>query len=237
MCAAVGLQRMVHVNASVYGHDNQLTLDVIQTLGQHRARGVVGVSPDVSAVELERLHAGGVRGVRLSTHVKGYGGVDQLQALARRLKPLGWHIQLHVAHGDELAALAQQLLRLDVALVFDHLGCVRGRDGVASTGFAALLRLIQQRDDCWVKLSSWYRRSNEAPPHRDMQALIQALVAARPDRLVYGSNWPHPNLFAPDQIPHDADLLASLIDWIPDQSVQTQILVNNPQALYGFAAT
>jgi len=121
-------------------------------------------------------------------------------------------------------------------LVFDHLGCVHGRDGVSSAGFQALLRLLRQRDDCWVKLSGWYRRSSQALPHRDMQPLVQALLATRPDRLVYGSNWPHPKLFAPDRVPQDADLLANLIDWVPDRANQTRIFVTNPQQLYDFPA-
>ncbi|MCX7136311.1 MAG: amidohydrolase family protein [Proteobacteria bacterium] len=103
MCKTIGLERTVQVNASVYGIDNSLTLDIIAELGQHRARGVAGVSPDITKKELTRLNAGGMRGVRLSTHVKGYGGTELIDILAPKVAPLGWHIQLHVGNNTEIA--------------------------------------------------------------------------------------------------------------------------------------
>jgi 2-pyrone-4,6-dicarboxylate lactonase len=235
MCEAIGITRTVQVNASVYGFDNQISLDVIAELGQHRARGVAGVAPDVGHAELERLHRGGMRGVRLSTHVAGYGGTELIDALASRLAPFGWHVQVHVAGGAELAGLEDRLMRVPVPLVFDHLGCVRGSEGAASAGFQALLRLLQRRDDCWVKISSWYRRSDAgAPAYADMKPLAQALIAARPDRVVYGTNWPHPNLFTPETVPRDADLARVFCDWVPDAGQRKRILVQNAETLYGF---
>lgn len=235
MCAVIGIERCVQVNASVYGFDNSLTLDVIRTVGQHRARGVAGVAPDVSAAELERLHAGGFRGARLSTHIKGYGGTEAIAALAQRFAPFGWHVQLHVDHIGELAQLEDQLLRTAVPLVFDHLGCARGQDTVDHAGFQALLRLLRLRDDCWVKVSSWYRRSQAGAPHyADMRPFVEALVDARPDRVVWGTNWPHSALFAPDTPPDDAQLTDLVCAWVPDQAVREQILVANPGRLYGF---
>lgn len=236
MCAAVGLERTVQVNASVYGNDNRITLDLIAALGQHRARGVAGLASDAGSADIERLHEGGMRGVRLSTHVAGYGGTEHLEQMAQRIRPFGWHLQVHVAHGRELAALEPRLLKIDAPLVFDHLGCVLGRDGTDSGGFQALQRLLSQRDDCWVKLSSWYRRSALPAPHDDMRALAQALVATRPDRVVFGSNWPHPALFPPQETPDDAALVDTLFDWIPDAALRQAILVANPKQLYGFPA-
>ncbi|MDA7417356.1 amidohydrolase family protein [Xenophilus arseniciresistens] len=236
MCEAVGLARTVQVNASIYGNDNRLTLDVIRALGQHRARGVAGLAADVSAQELETLHEGGMRGVRLSTHVAGYGGTEHLERMAQRLKPFGWHLQVHVAQARELAELEQRLMQVDAPLVFDHLGCTRGGEGVDSPGFQALLRLLTRREDCWVKISSWYRRSSQAAPHEDMRALAQALVQARPERVLFGSNWPHPNLFGDEAVPSDAGLLASFFDWVPEATQRERILVRNPEQLYGFPA-
>lgn len=235
MCEAMGIARTVQVNASVYGFDNSLTLDIIKALGQHRARGVAGVPPDVANTELERLHVGGFRGARLSTHVKGYGGTELIGALARRFHPFGWHVQLHVDRIDELAALEPQLLATPVPLVFDHLGCARGDDRPDGPGFQALLRMLRLRDDCWVKISSWYRRSVVgAPGYGDMKPFVQALVDARPDRLVFGTNWPHPALFPPDAAPADGDLIDIFRDWVPDPAARTRILVDNPGRLYGF---
>jgi 2-pyrone-4,6-dicarboxylate lactonase len=234
VCGVLGITRTVQVNASVYGHQNQITLDAIAALGQHRARGVAGVPLDVGTEALERLHMGGIRGVRLSTHVAGYGGTAHMERLAPKLQPLGWHLQVHVAHIDELATLEDLLMRLPCPLVFDHLGCARGADGVGALGFQALLRLLSRRDDCWVKVSSWYRRSDQPAPHNDMKPLVQSLVDTRSNRLVFGTNWPHPALFPPDVVPSDADLLVALLDWVPDPIVREQLFVRNPEILYGF---
>ncbi|HTD89872.1 MAG TPA: amidohydrolase family protein, partial [Burkholderiales bacterium] len=193
MCKVVGIARTIQVNASTFGMDNSLTCDLIAQLGQDKARGVCGVAPDTPSSEIERLHHAGFRGARLSTHVKGYGGFDALPALAARIKPFGWHVQLHVSASAELAAIEAQLMQCPVPIVFDHLGGARGEEGVAAPGFQALLRMLKNRDDCWVKISSWYRRTDAAPPlYANMQPLAQALAATRPDRCVWGSNWPHP---------------------------------------------
>lgn len=233
MIETLGIERTVQVNASTYGFDNTITLDLIAKLGQQRARGVAGLAPDTSARDLQRLHDGGMRGVRLSTMVKGYGGPELLDAFAPKLKPLGWHVQLHVEKSAELAALEPKLLDHPTPIVFDHLGRVRGGEGVNAPGFQALLRILRQRDDCWVKISSWYRLSDAGPPrYADMQPLAQALIAARPDRVVWGSNWPHPicNGF----MPNDGDLLDMLCAWAPDAATLRRILVTNPAQLYGF---
>ena len=235
MCAIAGLDRTVQVNASVYGADNSISLDVIESLGQDRARGVAGVAIDVSAAELERLHAGGMRGARVSTHVKGYGGTDAIAALAPRLKPFGWHLQVHLLHVGELVPLEKELLAVPVPLVFDHMGGVRGNEGPAHPGFKALLRILRKRDDCWTKISSWYRRSDAGgPAYADMKPFVEALVDARPDRLVFGTNWPHPALFAPQTVPNDGDLIDLFCDWVPDVAVRNRIFADNPARLYGF---
>lgn len=233
MCTAVGVARTVQVNASTFGFDNTITLDAIAALGQRRARGVCGIPHDAPTAEIERLHAGGIRGVRLSTRVRGYGGIALLEPLAARVFPLGWHVQLHVADIAELSEIEAQLMRCPSAIVFDHLGCARGDDGVDAPGFQTLLRVLRARDDCWVKISSWYRRTRAGPPaYEDMRPLAQALVAARPDRCVWGSNWPHPQWHGP--MPNDGDLVDVFCGWVPDPSVRQRILVDNPARLYGF---
>src|SRR5690606_667737 len=149
----------------------------------------------------------GFRGVRLSTHMKGYGGTDAIQALAPVLRPFGWHMQIHLVRVDEIAALEEQFMAISAPLVFDHMGGVRGDEHPDCPGFQALLRLLQRRDDCWVKISSWYRRSNRSDgSFSDMQPFVQSLVETRPDRLLFGSNWPHPNLFNDDRVPDDGAL-------------------------------
>lgn len=238
MCEAVGIARTVQVNASVYGLDNTPTLEVIRTLGPTRARGIASIKTDTDEAELRRLHEGGMRGVRLSTHVAGYGGVELVETIARRVAPLGWHAQVHFGHAQEIAEAEAMLARIPSPLVFDHLGCVRGGEGVASAGFQAMLRLLKQRDDRWVKVSSFYRRSDAGGPrYDDMKPLVQALVEARPDRVVWGSNWPHSAMSAPDAVPDDGPLVDLFFDWVPDAATRQRICVTNPEQLYGFGET
>lgn len=230
----LGIARTVQVNASTYGHDNSVTLDAIARLGQDRARGVAGLAPDATLQDIERLHAGGMRGVRFSTMVKGYGGPELLEVMAPKIRPFGWHVQLHVEHSAELVALEPRLMKHPTPLVFDHLGRVRSDEGIEAPGFQALLRLLRARDDCWVKLSSWYRLSQSGPPdYADMTPIAQALVGARPDRVVWGSNWPHP--VWKGFMPNDGSLLDLLCEWVPDDALRRRILVTNPAELYGFA--
>ena len=236
MCETVGLERTVQVNSASFGFDNSMTLDVIKKLGPRRARGVAGIRPDIGNAELERLHAGGMRGARLSTKVKGYGGTELLDALAKKVRPLGWHVDLHLGSAAEIVALESQLMQLPAPIVFDHMGSVRGAEGPDAPGFLALVRILQRRDDCWAKISSWYRLSEAGPPRwSDMAPMAQALVAARPDRLVWGSNWPHPNRYEPKDIPDDAGLVDAFCEWVPDAADRERIFVTNPAHLYGFA--
>ncbi len=233
LCKVLGIERTVQVSASVYGFDNSLTLDVIEKLGQKRARGIAGLRPDVTTAELKRLHHGGMRGMRLSTMMKGYGGTEAIDTYAAKLKPFGWHLQLHVHHGHELAQLEGQLTQCPVGIVFDHFGRTRGGEGVAAPGFQALMRMLKARDDFWVKLSSWYRLSDSgAPDFADMRPLAQALVTAHPDRCVWGSNWPHPGSSVVP--PNDGDLVDQFCDWVPDERARRMILLENPERLYGF---
>lgn len=234
MCGTLGIGRTVQVNASVYGYDNSVSLDVIAKLGQHRARGVAGIPVDVAHAELERLHAGGMRGARLSTKVTGYGGTERIEALAQKIRPYGWHVQLHFADNATLADIEQRLLDLPTAIVIDHLGGVRGSQSPDVPGFQALLRLLRRRDDCWVKISSWYRLSAAGAPYDDMKPFALAVVDARPDRVVWGTNWPHPNRYPPQAVPHDADLVDVFCAWFPDAATRRTIMADNPAKLYGF---
>jgi len=232
LCEALGIERTVQVNASVYGHDNAVTLNLIRRLGQQRARGVAGLRPDASEQEIFTLHHGGMRGARLSTSVRGYGGTDLIEPMSAKVKPFGWHLQLHVGSSIELAQLEARIVNLPSPVVFDHLGGTRGSEGTEAPGFQALLRMLKSRDDFWVKISSWYRRSDAPPSFDDMRSLAQAVIAARPDRCVWGTNWPHPRCRVP--MPNDGELLDQFCDWVGDPALLRQVLVTNPAKLYGF---
>lgn len=230
MAATIGFERAVLVQASAHGTDNRATLDAIARAGAG-FRGVAIVDSGVTDHELERLHAGGMRGVRMNT-IGGAGvGIEHLDTLARRVHGLGWAVELHLKSADELVDLAPTLAALPVPYIIDHFGRVRGGQGVGNPGFQALLRLIRDDDKCWVKLASFYRLSDEGPPdYADMIPIARALIEARPNRLIWGSNWPHPN--HQGRMPNDGDLFDKLADWAPDPETRRMILVDNPTALF-----
>ena len=230
--AALGVDRGVQVHGSPYGFDNSITLDF---LAEHRGRfaGVAAISPEVSEAELKRLNAGGFRAARLMDQFATGATTRDLEAIARRIAPYGWHIEINIARASDWIELEPRLRRCPVPLVFDHLGRARGSEGVNAAGFKVIRRLLSERDDCWTKVSSWYRLSDAGPPHyADMRPLVQALLADRPDRCVWGTNWPHPGLHA--YMPNDADLLDLLESWLPDDALREPLFAANAAKLYRF---
>ena len=232
--AALGVERGVQVHGSPYGFDNSITLDFLQ---QHRGRfvGVAAISPDVSEAELRRLDAGGFRAARLMDQFATGATTRDLEAVAARIAPYGWHIEINIARASDWVALEPRLRRCPVPLVFDHMGRARGAEGVNAPGFAVIRRLLTERDDCWTKISSWYRLSDAGPPdYPDMKPFVQALLADRPDRCVWGTNWPHPGLS--EFMPNDADLLDQLESWLPGDDVREPLFARNAAKLYRFGA-
>lgn len=228
MAEMLGIQRMVVVQASVYGTQNEVTLDAVKRFGLHRARAVAVIDERFTAAGLQRMHDRGVRGVRFNM-VSGNGTPeDLLQALAQRIEPLGWHIQIY-AQGDRLAALAPALAALPVEVVIDHCGGVMASLGTGHPQFQALLRLLDS-GRAWVKLSS-YRASSAGPPWTDVAANVNALASRVPERCVWGTDWPHP---AMDPVPDAGILLDQFMQWVPDAAARQRILVDNPAKLYGF---
>jgi predicted TIM-barrel fold metal-dependent hydrolase len=228
----LGLERGVIVHGSAHGSDNRVTLHGIAQ-APDRLRGVAVVDPDITDNELEQMDRGGIRGIRLSTMLKGAFGTEHLEPLADRIKGLGWHIVIHLDKVDEIAEIEPRLRALPVDIVVDHLGRARGGEGVENPGFQALLRLVHDTDTIWAKLSSWYRLSDKGPPYDDMTPLAEALIEARRDRIIWGSNWPHPILWD-YPMPNDGDLLDQFMGWAGDEMTIHQILVDNPATLYGF---
>jgi predicted TIM-barrel fold metal-dependent hydrolase len=226
---ALGIGRMVVVQPSVYGTDNACSLDAAARFGLDRARVVAVVDDSFDDAALRDLHARGTRGVRFNA-VSGNGTpLDQLDALARRIAPLGWHLQVY-ATGEILAGLAPRLAALPVEVVVDHMGGVRSAEGVNGAGFQALLRLMDS-GRAWVKLCG-YRISSAGPPFHDVAPFARALLDAAPDRCLWGTDWPHPSLN--DWMPEDGMLLDRLGEWAPGAKERQRVLVDNPAALYGF---
>ena len=227
---SLGVARGVQVHGSPYGFDNSITLYFLR---EHPGRflGVATIRPEISRDELERMSASGFRAARLMDQFPSGATTAMLEDIAKRIAPYGWHIEINVAKSADWVELEPRLRKCPVPMVFDHLGRVRGSEGVDSPGFGVIRRLLTERDDCWTKISSWYRLS-DAPDHEDMRPLVQALLEARPDRCVWGTNWPHPGLT--DAMPNDADLVDQLESWLPDDSVREPLFATNAQKLYRF---
>lgn len=227
--ARLGLARTVVVQPNAYGDDNRCTMEAVSALGE--ARAIVVVKPDVADAELDRLNRAGARGLRFMT-LGGTLGWDVMDGLAARIRPLGWHVQIQL-DGRTIAAHADQIARLPVPAVIDHVGKYLEPVPVDHPSFQALLRLVAG-GNVWIKLSAPYETSKSGPPlYGDVGALAKALVKAAPERMVWASNWPHPSAPAAN-LPDDADLLDILFDWAPDDAVRHRILVENPARLYGF---
>lgn len=229
MHRTLGLARAVLVQPSMYGTDNRRQLDAAREM-DIPTRAVVVVPTTVTDQELDDLWALGARGVRFNPSQPGSLPLDTLEKFAARLGALGWHIQLMMTPG-QLAELAPRLGRLACPIVIDHIGDVRSAPGIGQPAFQALLGLLGG-GRCWIKLSAGYHHSDQAPPYPETIPLVHALVKKRPDRLFWGSDWPHANHWG--AMPNSTDLFDLLLDWVPDEAVRTRILVDNPVAFYGF---
>ncbi len=235
LLATLGIARAVLVTPSVYGMDNERQLDALAEM-KGAWRGVAVVPTDVPDAELDRLHAAGFRGVRVNLFAKSGLVLEDLEAIAARIADRRWHVQLHV-DARELRTLAPRLRRLPIDVVFDHLGHIPAAAGIAHPGFQTLLALLQE-GRCWAKLSAPYRLSELPYPYRDVTPLARALIATAAERLVWGSDWPHPavpgHMPVSFTMPDDGDLLDILGTWTDNAREQQKILVDNPRVLYDF---
>ncbi len=232
--ARIGTQRAVVVTPSTYGTDNACTLDALAQMGD-AARGVAVVDAQVDAAELQRLHGLGVRGLRVNFVTPQSWGTttpQMLATLAAKVAPLGWHIQVFV-HPEQLLAMAGLLRGLPVALVVDHMARLDPAQGANGEAFDLLCRLLDG-GNTWVKLSGAYMRSSVGGPgYEDTVAAGQALVRRAPERLVWGSDWPH-TTETPGSV-DDAALVDLLSRWCEGDAARiARIVVHNPAKLYDF---
>lgn len=225
--AACGIARAVLVQPSVYGTDNSQLLDALRE-GGDAFRGVVVPTADVSDAELEAMHALGVRGIRLNLVNPQVVGVDEVVALCERVAERGWHLQVQIRWSDAAqATLASVAAKVGLPLVIDHMG----RPPSMQAPRALLDLLASGRG--WVKLSAPYRLSAaDAPPYADVLPLVQALVDANPDQVLWASDWPHTERFTPT--PQDADLVDLLPEWLGSDDLIRRVCVTNPARLYGY---
>lgn len=229
MLRATGLARGVLVQTGLYGNDNRFLVDAIRA-HPGRLRGIALIGETITDRELSRLAESGVRGFRVNRTAKTGLAFDAARRLAARVKDLGWHVQflLDVEDHPDLDAF---LGSFPTEVVIDHMGRPDPHKGVNAPGFQALIRLLKSGRG-WAKLSAPYRTSLTEPPYPDMTPFAQALVAAAPDRLVWGSDWPH--VLLEKTMPNDGDLVDQIAVWVPDENTRRRILVENAERLYGF---
>ena len=229
----IGVTRVVIVTPRNYVTDNSVTLDAIRQLGIANARGVAVIRPTVTDAELKSLDSGGVRGIRFTVGnpQTAVVSIDMIEPLAQRIAAFGWHVQLNMP-ADKIVENADMLRRLPTPIVFDHMGQLPLPAGLAHPAYGVIRSLVDQ-GRAWVKISGAYLNTKIGPPtYADATTIAQAYVKAAPERLVWGSDWPHPS---PPVKPDDAVLFDLLAAWAPDEATRNRILVANPQALYGFS--
>jgi 2-pyrone-4,6-dicarboxylate lactonase len=227
--ARLGVTRAVIVQASCHGRDNRAMLDAIAA-DPVRRRGVAIVDDTFDEAALARLHDGGVRGVRFN-FVRHLGGAPDLAIVRRvldRVRALGWHVVLHLDAAD-IEALTGFITALPMRFVIDHMGRVPSAAGVEQAPFRALLE-VARRDNCWIKVCGAERISR--PPYADAVPFARALIEASPGRVLWGSDFPHPNL---DHAVDEADLVDLIAAIAPQTAAQRRLLVDNPAQLYGFS--
>ena len=228
----LGTSRAVIVTPSTYGTDNAHLLDALGQLGD-TARGVAVCHADISMAELRRMHAAGVRGVRVQFGRGSIVGAEEILPLARRVAPLGWHMQFNMPVED-YAKIADVLMRVPTTIVIDHFGRTPPDPQTAAPAHYALMRRLLDRGRTWMKLSSPYTDSKSGPPaYADMAAVARDFLAHAPERMVWASNWPYPDV-APAPAPDPVHMLRLLPTWAPDPFLRHRMLVENPERLYGF---
>jgi 2-pyrone-4,6-dicarboxylate lactonase len=230
MLDKLGLERGVVVQPSIFGTDNSTVVDAIARAPE-RLRGVAVVDPSITESDLQALHAQGIRGVRFNIMLGGGGGLEAMIKLAPRLATLGWHAEILV-DGHLLPELRPVLQALPCRLVIDHMASLRADVGLDAVAARALRALVADRDT-WVKLSGTYRLANQANDQR-LAERGRALMKDAPDRMVWGSDWPH---VACAVMPDAGELLNLLADWFDaDATTLQKLLVDNPATLFGFPA-
>ena len=224
----LGTPRNVIVQPSTYGIDNRCLLDALRQFGRATTRGIAVVNTTVSDAELKELGAAGVCGIRFNLVQTGATTVEMIEPLAKRVALMGWHVQVN-ATADQILANEAIWNRLPVPVVFDNMGHV----SVSAAPAFRLIGKILQKGKCWVKLYGAYMDSSVGPPtYSDTSAVAAAYIKEAPERLVWGSDWPHPTT---DDKPDDALLFNLLGQWCHEENVRTRILVHNPAHLYGFS--
>jgi 2-pyrone-4,6-dicarboxylate lactonase len=234
MCRVLGVERGVLAQPIVHGFDNR---QVFHTLarGEGRLRAVVRNNPDLSEPELRKLNDAGVRGLRFTFTERLHGTFDerQLAGLLRKVEPLHWILDFHIDPAD-IERYAEILRRLPLPVIIDHCGSVNEGSGIHQAGLRALLDLAEEKH-IWVKIAAHDRALHRGARYEDVVSVVQALVRRCPERLMWGTDWPHPYVYRHGEMPNDGDLINMMLDFAPDEKTRNAILADNPARLFGFS--
>jgi predicted TIM-barrel fold metal-dependent hydrolase len=239
MLAIIGLQRAVVVQPSVHGLDNSVTLDAIKKSGG-RFRGVARIDDQTPRSELQRLHDGGIRGVRFNLLDRPRGNIrlDVLDRCIEQIVEFGWSVDLHIDMKN-LLEHEKRIRAMPMPVVIDHIARVQPAQGLSQPGFRLLLDLLKL-DHVWVKVSGADKICETTVheyfglPFIEVIPYAQAVIAVAPERIIWGTDWPHSNNFTPGHTPNDGDLIDLLAEFAPNEKIRKNILVDNPARLYGF---
>jgi predicted TIM-barrel fold metal-dependent hydrolase len=225
----LGLQRAILVQASIHGTDNSALVDAL-TSSRGAWRGVAMVAKNITQIDLQRLNAAGVRGVRYNfvKHLGETTPLETVESMIQRIAPIGWHLELHL-DADNIIEMREFLRKLTIPFIIDHMGRVQGRLGPEQPAFRQLLELMKDNPRAWVKISGAERVSAAGKPFTDAIPFAQALVKAAPDRVLWGTDFPHPNVKV---MPNDGELVDLFAKMVEDDATRQKILVENPTRLY-----
>ena len=230
----LGLSRAVLVQASCHGTDNSAMVDAL-VRARGRFAGVAMIDDSHDDEELDSMHDAGVRGIRFNfvRHLGGSPDIGRFWRLVERIVPRRWHLELHF-DAAELAGYRSLLSELPVPFIIDHMARVPVEDGLDQEPFEFLLETLEGNDGAWVKISGAERMTSEgSPPYQDVVPFARAVIGTAPDRVLWGTDWPHPNV---RHMPDDGSLVDLLADFAPDEETRNRILVENPTVLYDFSA-
>lgn len=227
----LGIERAVIVNASLYGNDNRVVVDAIAA-SKGRYRGIANVDDSISDAALRELDKGGIRGCRFNfvKHLGGFPDMAEFDRTVKRIARLGWHLDLHFDARD-LPQFFPLLDRLPVPFIVDHMGRVQAKDGLDQAPFKVLTNLLKSDKKCYVKISGAERVSSLGAPFHDAVPFATRLIETAPDRVLWGTDWPHPNVTV---MPNDGDLVDLIPLYTADPALQRMLLVDNPMRLYQF---
>jgi 2-pyrone-4,6-dicarboxylate lactonase len=231
MHAKIGVDRCVIVNATVHGTDNRVVTDAIAQSGG-AYKGIANVNDEMSDKELESLDRAGIRGCRFAflKRLGGVGDMKKFDHIVHRVAELGWHVDVYFEPGT-IGEFASILSALPTGYVIDHMGTTLAAKGLDDPAFKALLDLQARDEKCWVKITGLERASSGGKPFHDAVPFAKRLIDNAPDRVLWGTDWPHPNVKI---MPNDGEIVDLIPFYAPDAAVRQKLLVENPARLFRF---